>query len=48
ASRMESTGIPMKIHVTQSTKEQTENLFSYSENTEIDVKGKGMMMTYFL
>ena len=48
ASRMESTGVPMKIHVTQSTKEQTQNLFSYSENTEIDVKGKGMMKTYFL
>ena len=48
ASRMESTGMPMKIHVTEATKAQTENLFHYNENTEIDVKGKGMMMTYFL
>ena len=48
ASRMESTGIPMKIHVTETTKAQTANLFQYSENTEIDVKGKGMMDTYNL
>ena len=48
ASRMESTGSPMKIHVTESTWEQTKKLFPYSENTEIDVKGKGLMKTYFL
>lgn len=48
ASRMESTGVPMKIHVTETTREQTANLFSYNKNTEIDVKGKGMMKTYFL
>ena len=48
ASRMESTGIPMKIHVTENTKVQTANLFQYSENTEIDIKGKGIMKTYFL
>lgn len=48
ASRMESTGEAMKIHVTESTKEQTANLFKYSENTQIDVKGKGMMKTYYL
>ncbi|MBP5157141.1 MAG: hypothetical protein ILP18_04630 [Treponema sp.] len=47
ASRMESTGIPMKIHVTEATKSQTSRLFQYSEH-EIDVKGKGMMKTYFL
>lgn len=48
ASRMESTGLPMKIHVTESTKVQTSTLFNYSDNTEIDVKGKGMMKTFFL
>ena len=48
ASRMESTGVSMKIHVTETTKAQTSNLFQYSENTEIDVKGKGMMKTFFL
>jgi class 3 adenylate cyclase len=48
ASRMESTGLPMRIHVTETTMAQTASLFQYSENTEIDVKGKGMMKTYFL
>lgn len=48
ASRMESTGMPMKIHVTEITKEQTLSHYQYSSNTEIDVKGKGMMKTYFL
>ena len=48
ASRMESTGLPMRIHVTEATKVQTEGIFQYSETAEIDVKGKGMMKTYFL
>ena len=48
ASRMESTGLPMKIHVTETTKAQTSDLYQYSSNSEIDVKGKGMMKTYFL
>ncbi len=48
ASRMESTGIPMRIHVTEATRAQTSNIFQYSETAEIDVKGKGMMKTYFL
>ncbi|MCR5612765.1 adenylate/guanylate cyclase domain-containing protein [Treponema sp.] len=48
ASRMESTGTPMKIHVTETTKALTADLFQYNEHTEIDVKGKGLMKTYFL
>ena len=48
ASRMESTGHPMKIHVTETTKDQTISRYQYSANSEIDVKGKGMMKTYFL
>ncbi|MBR3731618.1 MAG: hypothetical protein IKN25_03125 [Spirochaetales bacterium] len=48
ASRMESTGRPMKIHVTETTFEQTKDKFSYSESAEIEVKGKGLMKTYFL
>lgn len=46
--KLESTGMPMKIHVTETTKEQTLSHYQYSSNTEIDVKGKGMMKTYFL
>ena len=48
ASRMESTGLPMKIHVTETTKEQTISNYQFSDNAEIDVKGKGMMKTFFL
>lgn len=48
ASRMESTGEPMKIHVTDTTFRQTQNQFTYSEGIEVEVKGKGLMKTYFL
>ncbi len=48
ASRMESTGQPMKIHVTEGLYERTKDLFDYSEGIEVEVKGKGRMKTYFL
>ena len=48
ASRMESTGEPMRIHVTENTYLQTREQFTYSEGIEVEVKGKGMMKTYFL
>ena len=48
ASRMESTGESMRIHVTESTYQQTKEQFAYSEGIEVEVKGKGMMKTYFL
>ncbi len=48
ASRMESTGQAMKIHVTEETYAQTKALFTYSEGVELEVKGKGKMKTYFI
>lgn len=48
ASRMESTGITMKIHVTETTHAQTAASVSSSESTEVEVKGKGLMKTYFV
>ena len=48
ASRMESTGEPMKIHVTETTFNQTKHQYTYSEGIEVEVKGKGLMKTYFL
>ncbi|MCR4823394.1 MAG: hypothetical protein K5873_11055 [Treponema sp.] len=48
ASRMESTGQPMKIHVTEETHKWTKDNFNYSQGIEIEVKGKGKMQTYFL
>ena len=48
ASRMESTGEPMKIHVTETTYLMTKDSYNYSEGIEVEVKGKGKMKTYFL
>lgn len=48
ASRMESTGEPMRIHVSESTYLQTKNTCSFTEPAGIEVKGKGLMNTYFL
>ena len=48
ASRMESTGVPMRIHVSEATWEQTKDAFTYGEGVEVSVKGKGEMRTYFL
>ena len=48
ASRMESTGEAMRIHVSESTWQQTKSTFDYKDIAEIEVKGKGVMKTYFL
>ncbi len=48
ASRMESTGEPMRIHVSENTWLQTRSAIDYSEAADVEVKGKGHMKTYFL
>lgn len=48
ASRMESTSIAMKIHISQSTKDLLGPAYKVLERGEIDVKGKGCMKTYWL
>lgn len=48
ASRMESTGTGMRIHVSETTYEQTKDIFAYTDKVKLDVKGKGEMMTYYL
>ncbi|OQV16974.1 Atrial natriuretic peptide receptor 1 [Hypsibius exemplaris] len=50
ASRMESTGEPMKIQTSERTKELLDNIggFHLEERGEIYVKGKGTMKTYWL
>lgn len=48
ASRMESTGRPGKIHVTEHTYRLTKNIIRYSDAAIIEVKGKGTMRTYFV
>ncbi len=48
ASRMESHGEPGRIHISAVTKELLAKGFQTSERGQIDVKGKGLMHTYWL
>lgn len=48
ASRMESSGIPGRIHVTSDVVNLLEAAFIFEERGTITVKGKGEMTTYFL
>jgi class 3 adenylate cyclase len=48
ASRMESTGVPMKIQCTQNTADLIKDDYILEERGQVEVKGKGMMKTYFV
>ncbi|CAG9804018.1 unnamed protein product [Chironomus riparius] len=48
ASRMESTSAAMKIHISQTTRNYLTDNYKVSERGEIEVKGKGIMKTYWL
>lgn len=48
ASRMESTGESMQIHVSENTWLQTKNSVSYEGPVNVEVKGKGEMRCYFV
>lgn len=48
ASRMEATSQAMQIHISQSTKELLSPSYRVKERGEIEVKGKGIMKTYWL
>ena len=48
ASRMESTGAPMRIHVSESTYGYVKNDFAWQGPVQVEVKGKGLMNGYFL
>jgi class 3 adenylate cyclase/tetratricopeptide (TPR) repeat protein len=48
ASRMESHGEPGKIHVSQAVYEALQQRYTFEERGEIEVKGKGVMRTWFL
>ena len=50
ASRMQSTGEPMKIHMTYETKMLLDNVGGYKSELrgQVEVKGKGLMDTYWL
>ncbi|ESP02584.1 hypothetical protein LOTGIDRAFT_237906 [Lottia gigantea] len=50
ASRMESNGLPLKIHMSTQTKETLDNFgtFEVELRGQIDMKGKGTQTTYWL
>ncbi|XP_026479460.1 guanylate cyclase 32E-like [Ctenocephalides felis] len=50
ASRMESTGLPLKIHCSEATKHLLDELGGYimEERGYVTMKGKGQQLTYFL
>ena len=48
ASRLESHGIPGSIHVSAAVAEQLKDEFALERRGELEIKGKGLMETYFL
>ncbi|MDY6786290.1 MAG: adenylate/guanylate cyclase domain-containing protein [Cyanobacteriota bacterium] len=48
ASRMESTGVAGKIHVTETVRDRLEKQFCFEPRGEVSVKGKGQLLTYWL
>lgn len=48
ASRMESTSTAMKVHISQPTRDLIGPNYRVKERGEIEVKGKGVMKTYWL
>ncbi len=48
ASRMESTGVPGRIHVSEATQTLIRDEFELEQRSPIEVKGKGMMTTYLV
>ena len=50
ASRMESNGLPLKIHISKETQQELERLGGYitTERGLVTMKGKGEVLTYWL
>jgi adenylate cyclase len=48
ASRMESSGVPGRIQVTETVYKRLCDTFGFEERGEVDVKGKGRLRTYLL
>jgi len=48
ASRMESHGLPGRIHTTEATHRLLADRYDFESRGVIDVKGKGAMQTYFI
>lgn len=48
ASRMESHGVPDRVHVTKIIAERLDNVFKITPRGALEVKGAGLMETFFL
>ena len=48
ASRMEQTGVPGKIQVTEATYQLLKHKYQFEKRDEIEIKGKGKVIAYFL
>jgi adenylate cyclase len=48
ASRMQSSGVPGRIHVAQSTRALLGDAYAFEEREPVEVKGLGPMTTYLL
>ncbi|MGQ0608644.1 MAG: adenylate/guanylate cyclase domain-containing protein, partial [Chloroflexota bacterium] len=48
ASRMQSSGVPGRVHVAASTRELLRDAWAFEERGPVDVKGFGAMTTYLL
>ncbi|HNH09717.1 MAG TPA: adenylate/guanylate cyclase domain-containing protein, partial [Leptospiraceae bacterium] len=48
ASRMESHGMPGKVHCSESVQSRLQDKFSFEDRGIIEVKGKGPMHTFFV
>ena len=48
ASRLESSGLPNRKQISKSTRQKVNRSFSCEPSGPVEVKGKGMMLTYFL
>jgi class 3 adenylate cyclase len=48
ASRMESSGLPGRIQVTESVAMRLRDRYDFEERGSIEVKGKATQRTYFL
>jgi adenylate cyclase len=48
ASRLESTGVPNRIHVSDAVHVRLMDDFAFEERGDIEIKGKGSIHTWFL
>ena len=48
ASRMESSGLPGRIQVTETVFERLRTQYGFEPRGEVEIKGKGLLRTYLL